>query len=169
MEKEHELRAQEMIKESVAFHEGLVVKKEKHEKQIEQKRYKTELSRQARNAKRAEQDDADLSEARRLADVRAEKTMTFEETNSQNKLEATNKALEFARGRAVKLQRVKKLNEEKESALLAVSQPLPWHARVCPLAALPPLTFPSRVAQYRTKHRAAQAGFTVAAIPTYIF
>jgi hypothetical protein len=169
MEKEHELRAQEMIKESVAFHEGLVVKKEKHEKQIEQKRYKTELSRQARNAKRAEQDDADLSEARRLADVRAEKTMTFEETNSQNKLEATNKALEFARGRAVKLQRVKKLNEEKESALLAVSQPLPWHARVCPLAALPPLTFPSRVAQYRTKHRAAQAGFTIAAIPTYIF
>ena len=70
MEKDHELRAQEMIKESVAFHvipqvvtllrvscgpmltdclcfqESLVLKKENHEKTIEKKRYKTELSRQ---------------------------------------------------------------------------------------------------------------------------
>ncbi len=122
MEKEQELRAQEMIKESVAFHEWLVVKAKKHEKDIEQKRFKTELSRQSRNAKRVEQDEADLAEARRLAEVRAERTMKFEETNALNKLEATDKALAFARGRAVKLERIKKIREEQEASLVAVSR-----------------------------------------------
>jgi hypothetical protein len=122
MEKEQELRAQEMIKESRAFHEWLVEKAAKHEKDIEQKRYKTELSRQSRNAKRVEQDEADLAEARRLAEVRAEKTKKFEETNALNKLEATDKALEFARGRAVKLKRIKKIREEQEASLVVVSR-----------------------------------------------
>eukprot|EP01043_Picozoa_sp_COSAG02_P065887 COSAG02_NODE_10082_length_2030_cov_3.047644_2_plen_285_part_00 len=143
MEKEQELRAQEMIKESRAFHEWLVEKAAKHEKDIEQKRYKTELSRQSRNAKRVEQDEADLAGARRLAEVRAEKTKIFEETNALNKLEATDKALEFARGRAVKLKRIKKVREEQEASLVAVSRrqccffpsgyPLPTttHARAC--------------------------------------
>lgn len=121
MQKAHELRAQEMIKESVAFHEWLVRKKKKHEKEMELKRYKTELSRQSRNAKRVEQEEVDLAEARRLAEVRAEKTKQFEETNALNKQEATDKALAFARTRAAKLERIKKDREETEVARLSVS------------------------------------------------
>jgi hypothetical protein len=125
MEKEHELRAQEMITECVAFHERLVLEKEQYEKEIEKKRYNTELSRQTRNLKKEEQDEADLAESRRLAEVRAQKTTMFEKQNAQNKNAATDRALKFARERAIKLERIKKLNAQKEANLRAVRLLLP--------------------------------------------
>ena len=48
MEKEHEMRAQEMIAESAKFNDELLAKKEQFEKGIERKRYSTELARQVR-------------------------------------------------------------------------------------------------------------------------
>ena len=121
MEQDHELMAQEMIRKTRVFNEGVVLQKKTHEKTIEKTRYKTELHRQARNTKREEDEEDHLAESRRLAEDRAQNMMNFEAQNAQNKNDATDKALKFARERAVKLERIKKLNAQKEAKLLATA------------------------------------------------
>ena len=115
MEKEHEMRAQEMIAESAKFNEELQAKKQQFEKEIERKRYSTELARQARNLRREEQDEAELQESRRLDEVRAQKTINFEEQVEARKSEVQEKGLKFQRKRAQKLAKIRSINADKEA------------------------------------------------------
>ena len=65
--------------------------------------------------RREEQDEAELQQSRRLDEVRAQKTINFEEQVEARKSEVQEKGLKFQRKRAQKLAKIRSINADKEA------------------------------------------------------